>query len=205
MITRSSCSWTRIAFFHQPYPQPSSLSLNLYDSLVFGTGTLSPLTFPVKQEDGRPDSVCSYSVPSKYWRLPGGLTVTTAVCGNHHPILSRMKDLHKGYLTVLRSQSLHRRGCPLCLTLPSGCSAVSGAFSLQICCEQSKTVFLSLLSASWFPPPLNQVWAALHPMLPSLPTLSSSLHCPFPSLLLPVSPHNPILQQGNRYTLQYIK
>ena len=133
------------------------------------------------------------------------LTVTTAVCGNHHPILSRMKDLHKGYLTVLRSQSLHRRGCPLCLTLPSGCSAVSGAFSLQICCEQSKTVFLSLLSASWFPPPVNQVWAALHPMLPSLPTLSSSLHCPFPSLLLPVSPHNPILQQGNRYTLQYIK
>lgn len=144
MITRSLCSWTPIAFFHQPYPQPSSLSLKLYDSLVFGTGTLSPLTFPVKQEDGRPDSVCSYSVPSKHWRLPGGLTVTTAVCGNHHPILSRMKDLHKGYLTVLRSQSLHRRGCPLPLTLPSGCSAVLGAFSLQICCEQSKIVLLSL-------------------------------------------------------------
>ena len=124
----------------------------------------------------------------------------SSVCGNHHPVLSRMKDFHKGYLTVLRSQSLHRRGCPLPLTLPSGCSAVLGAFSIQICCEQSKTVLLSLLSASWFPPPLNQVWAALHPMLPSLPTLSSSSHCPFPSLLLPVSPHNLKLEQGNIHT-----
>lgn len=129
---------------------------------------------------------------------------SSSACGNHHPILSRMKDLHKGSLTVLRSQSLHRRGCPLPLTLPSGSSPFLGAFSLCICCEQSKTVLLSPLSASWSPPPLNQVWAALHPMLPSLPTPSSSLHCPFPSLLLPVSPHNLKLQQGNRYTLRHI-
>ena len=129
---------------------------------------------------------------------------SSSACGNHHPISSRMKDLHKGLPTVLRSQSLHRHGCPLPLTLPSGSSPFLGAFSLCICCEQSKTVFLSLPSASRFPPPLNQVWAAPHPMLPSLPTLTSSLHCPFPSLLLPVSPHNLKLHQGNIYTLRYI-
>ena len=127
---------------------------------------------------------------------------SSSACGNYHPILPRMKDLHKGLPTVLRSQSLLRCGCPLPLTLPSG-SSFLGAFSLCICCEQSKTVLLSLPSASWFPPPLNEVWAALHPMLPSLPTLSSSL-CLFPSLLLPVSPHSLKLQQGNIYTLQYI-
>lgn len=171
MITRSLCSWTPAVFFHQPYPQPSSLSSNLYDSLVFGTGTLEP--FDLSYEAGRWETrlslllLCAKQVleASRWTGLSQQLCVWEPP-----PRFIQNGDFRKGYLSVLRSQSLHRRGCPLPLTPPSGCSAVLGlSVYRSAVSNQRQHSFLSLLHmvSSSFEPGMgySSPYAAFSPPL----------------------------------------